>query len=84
MRAERRQRVADGGQTSLPWPPSRSVIDSVGTAGDELARPIRHRLRPTCGRRYVRPRTAGPFRVTPWAEGSCRVTLPHRELEYGR
>jgi hypothetical protein len=38
MRAERRQRVADGGQTSLPWLPSRSVIDSVGTVGEEFAR----------------------------------------------
>ena len=38
MRAERRQRVADGGQKSLPWPPSRSEIDSAGTAGDEFAR----------------------------------------------
>jgi hypothetical protein len=31
---------ADGGQTSLPWPPSRSVFDSVGTAGDEFSLPI--------------------------------------------
>jgi hypothetical protein len=37
MRAERRQRVADGGQKSHPWPPSRSVIDSVGMAGGEFA-----------------------------------------------
>ena len=33
-----RQRVADGGQTSLPWRLSRSVIDSVGLAGTEFAR----------------------------------------------
>jgi hypothetical protein len=37
-RAERRQWVADGGQTPLPWPPSRSVTDSVGAAGGEFAR----------------------------------------------
>jgi hypothetical protein len=30
--------VADGGQTPLPWPLSRSVTDSVSTAGDEFAR----------------------------------------------
>lgn len=38
MRAERRLRVAGGGQTSLPWLPSRSVINSVGTVGEEFAR----------------------------------------------
>ena len=38
MRAGRRQRVAVGGQTSLPWRLSRSVIDSVGPAGVEFAR----------------------------------------------
>jgi hypothetical protein len=32
-----RQRVAVGGQTSLPWWLSRSVIDSVGLAGTEFA-----------------------------------------------
>ena len=32
-----RQRVADGGQTSVPWRLSRSVIDSVGPAGAEFA-----------------------------------------------
>jgi hypothetical protein len=37
MRAERLQRVAVGGQTSLPWWLSRSVIDSVGLAGAEFA-----------------------------------------------
>jgi len=29
--------VADGGQTSVPWQLSRSVIDSVGLAGAEFA-----------------------------------------------
>ena len=33
-----RQRVADGGQTSVPWRLSRSVIDSLGPAGAEFAR----------------------------------------------
>src|SRR2546429_3975930 len=33
-----RQRVADTGQTSVPWRLSRSVIDSVGLAGAEFAR----------------------------------------------
>ena len=32
MHAGRRQRVTDGGQTSVPWRLSRSVIDSVGRA----------------------------------------------------
>ena len=30
--------MADGGQTSVPWRLSRSVIDSVGPAGAEFAR----------------------------------------------
>ena len=38
MHAGRRQRVANGGQTSVPWRLSRSVIDSVGLAGAEFAR----------------------------------------------
>jgi hypothetical protein len=38
MHAGRRQRVADGGQTSVLWRLSRSVIDSVGPAGAEFAR----------------------------------------------
>src|SRR4249920_4147673 len=38
MHAGRRQRVADGGQTSVPWRLSRSVIDLVGLAGAEFAR----------------------------------------------
>jgi len=38
MPAGRRQRVANGGQTSVPWRLSRSVIDSVGLAGAEFAR----------------------------------------------
>jgi hypothetical protein len=38
MHAGRRQRVADGGQTPVPWRLSRSVIDSVGPAGVEFAR----------------------------------------------
>jgi hypothetical protein len=38
MHAGRRQRVADGGQTPVPWRLSRSVIDSVGPAGAEFAR----------------------------------------------
>jgi hypothetical protein len=38
MRAGRRQQVAIGGQTSLPWRLSRSVIDSVSPAGAEFAR----------------------------------------------
>jgi hypothetical protein len=37
MHAGRRQRVPHGGQTSVPWRLSRSVIDSVGPAGAELA-----------------------------------------------
>jgi hypothetical protein len=37
MYAERRQGVAVGGQTSLLWWLSRSVIDSVGLAGAEFA-----------------------------------------------
>jgi SAM-dependent methyltransferase len=37
MPAGRRHRVAVGGQTSLPWRLSRSVIDSVGLAGAEFA-----------------------------------------------
>lgn len=37
MRAGRRQRVTVDGQRSLPWPLSRSVIDSVGLAGAEFA-----------------------------------------------
>src|SRR5262245_40903190 len=41
MRAARRQAVAVGGRTSLPWRLSRSVIDSVGLAGAEFALPIR-------------------------------------------
>jgi hypothetical protein len=36
MHAGRHQRVADGGQTSVPWRPSRSVKDSVGLAGAEF------------------------------------------------
>ena len=39
MRAGRRQQVAIGGQTSLPWRLSRSVIDSVSPAGAEFAHP---------------------------------------------
>jgi len=38
MPAGRRQRVANGGQTSVPWRLSRSVIDSVGLAAAEFAR----------------------------------------------
>jgi hypothetical protein len=38
MHAGRRQRVADGGQTPVPWRLSRSVIDSVGPAGAKFAR----------------------------------------------
>ena len=38
MHVGRRQRVADGSQTSVPWLPSRSVIDSLGPAGAEFAR----------------------------------------------
>jgi hypothetical protein len=37
MRVGRRQRVAGGGQTPVPWRLSRSVIDSVGPAGAEFA-----------------------------------------------
>ena len=38
MHAERRQGAADGGQASLPWRLSQSVIDSVRPAGAEFAR----------------------------------------------
>ena len=38
MHAGRRQPVAGGGQTSVPWGLSRSVIDSVGPAGAGFAR----------------------------------------------
>jgi hypothetical protein len=38
MHAGRRKRVTDGGQTSVPWRLSQSVIDSVGQAGAEFAR----------------------------------------------
>jgi hypothetical protein len=38
MHAGRRQRVADGGQTPVPWRLSRSVINSVGPVGAEFAR----------------------------------------------
>ena len=37
MHAGRHQRVAGGGQTSVPWRLSRSVRDSVGLAGAEFA-----------------------------------------------
>jgi hypothetical protein len=35
MHVGRRQRVADGGQTSVPWRLLRSVINAVGPAGAE-------------------------------------------------
>ena len=38
MRAGRRQRAAVGGQTSLPWQLSRSMIAPGGLAGAEFAR----------------------------------------------
>jgi len=38
FRAGHLQRVTAGGQMSLPWRLSRSVIDSVGPAGAEFAR----------------------------------------------
>src|SRR5260370_18472887 len=41
MHAGRRQRVAYGGEASVPWRLSRSVIDSVGPAGAEFARNCR-------------------------------------------
>jgi len=44
VHAGRRQRVADGGQASVPWRLSRSVIDSVGLAGAEFARNAKYAL----------------------------------------
>ncbi len=47
MHAGCRQRVADSGQTSVPWRLSRSVIDSVGLAGAEFARNADYRASPS-------------------------------------
>ena len=67
MRAGCRQRVAVGGQMSLPWRLSRSVIAPVGLAGAEFARNDSGRLA------FLRRGLAAWYRMCGSARGGVAV-----------
>jgi hypothetical protein len=73
----RRQRVADGGQTSVPWRLSRSVIDSLGPAGAEFARIAEYALgRFGVGLGRSAHRSSGSCVTVRWAHGDKRCDRP--------
>ena len=80
MHAGRCQRVTDGGQTSVPWRLSRSVIDSVGRAAAsspaESVRPSHAPLAQVAARRLS---DSGRSTLTP-ACGQSNASLAPRRL----